>query len=65
MLKPGGLFLFSYASIGRPKHGTRRTYQGYSYGTIGNLPDMMDYYKNLTEVDLNYFNVGILIIVKI
>lgn len=53
MLKPGGLFLFTCASTGRPEHGTRRTSPGDSYGTIGNLPDMVDYYKNLTEVDLN------------
>lgn len=53
MLKPGGLFLFTCASTGRPEHGTRRTTPGDSYGTIGNLEDMSDYYKNLTEVDLN------------
>jgi SAM-dependent methyltransferase len=53
MLKPGGLFLFTCASTGRAEHGTRRTSPGDSYGTIGNLPDMVDYYKNLTEVDLN------------
>jgi len=53
MLKPGGLFLFTCASTGRDEHGTRRTSPDASYGTIGNLPDMMDYYKNLTEVDLN------------
>jgi SAM-dependent methyltransferase len=53
MLKPGGLFLFTCASTGRPEHGTRRTSPGDSYGTIGNLPDMIDYYKNLSEVDLN------------
>lgn len=53
MLKPNGLFCFTCASTGRPEHGTRRTSPFDSYGTIGNLPEMSDYYKNLTEIDLN------------
>ena len=53
LLKPDGLFCFTCASIGRPEHGTRRTTPENSYGTIGNLEDMSDYYKNLTEKDLN------------
>jgi SAM-dependent methyltransferase len=53
MLKPDGLFCFTCASTGRPEHGTRRTTPMDSYGTIGNLNDMSDYYKNLTEKDLN------------
>jgi SAM-dependent methyltransferase len=53
MLKPNGLFLFTCASTGRAEHGTRRTSVNDSYGTIGKLEDMHDYYKNLTEVDLN------------
>lgn len=53
MLKPGGLFVFTCAGIGRNEHGTRRTSPSDSYGTIGNLEDMFDYYKNLTEYDLN------------
>ena len=53
MLKPYGLFCFTCASTGRPEHGTRRSSPYDSYGTIGNLPDMSDYYKNLTEHDLN------------
>jgi SAM-dependent methyltransferase len=53
MLKPDGLFFFTCASTGRGEHGTRRTSPRDSYGTIGNLPDMADYYKNLTEIDLN------------
>ncbi len=52
MLKPGGLFVFTCASTGRPEHGTRRTSPGDSYGTIGNLDDMIDYYKNLTIEDI-------------
>lgn len=53
MLKPNGLFCFTCASTNRPEHGTRRTSPQDSYGTIGNLDDMNDYYKNLTETDLN------------
>lgn len=53
MLKPDGLFCFTCASTGRAEHGTRRTTPNDSYGTIGNLEDMSDYYKNLTETDLN------------
>jgi SAM-dependent methyltransferase len=53
MLKSDGLFLFTCASIGRPEHGTRRTTPNDSYGTIGKLDDMIDYYKNLTQNDLN------------
>ena len=53
MLKPDGLFCFTCASTDRGEHGTRRTHPECSYGTIGNLNDMQDYYKNLTEIDLN------------
>jgi SAM-dependent methyltransferase len=53
MLKPGGLFLFTCASTGREEHGTRRSSPDASYGTIGKLEDMADYYKNLTEKDLD------------
>ena len=53
MLKPDGLFCFTCASTDRPEHGTRRTSPRDSYGTIGNLEDMSDYYKNLTEIDIN------------
>lgn len=53
MLKQDGLFCFTCASTGRPEHGTKKTSPMDSYGTIGNLEDMIDYYKNLTEIDLN------------
>lgn len=53
MLKPNGLFFFTCAGYGRPEHGTRRTTPECSYGTIGNLEDMVDYYKNLTILDIN------------
>jgi|UniRef100_A0A6C0KER7 SAM-dependent methyltransferase len=53
MLKPDGLFCFSCASTGRGEHGTRRTTPENCYGTIGNLEDMVDHYKNITDVELN------------
>ncbi|NBL00451.1 MAG: class I SAM-dependent methyltransferase, partial [Erysipelotrichia bacterium] len=51
MLKPGGLFIFTCATTGRPEHGTRRT-------TPEDAPllqsdiEWSDYYKNLTENDI-------------
>ena len=54
MLKPDGLFAFTCASTGRAEHGTRRTTPNVSYGSIGKLDDMIDYYKNLTVYELNY-----------
>jgi SAM-dependent methyltransferase len=53
MLKPNGLFCFTCAGYGRLEHGTRRSCPTCSYGTIGNLEDMSDYYKNLTIADLD------------
>lgn len=53
MLKPNGLFCFSCASTGRHEHGTRRTSPHDSYGTIGGLEDMSDYYQNLTTRDID------------
>ena len=53
MLITNGLFCFTCASTGRAEHGTRRSSPGASFGTIGNLADMFDYYKNLTVDDLN------------
>ena len=49
----------SIASTGRAEHGTRRTTPHDSYGTKGNLEDMVDYYKNLTELDVDeVYNIG-------
>lgn len=53
MLKPNGLFCFTCASTGREEHGTLNTSPSNSYGTIGNIEDMQNYYKNLTEQDIN------------
>ena len=53
MLKENGLFFFTCAAVGRWEHGTKRTTPINSFGTIGNLPDMVNYYKNLTEKNIN------------
>ncbi len=53
MLKPNGVFAFTCASTDRHEHGTRATSSQDSYGTIGGIVDMQDYYKNLTQNDLN------------
>jgi SAM-dependent methyltransferase len=53
LLKPDGLFVFTCASTGRAEHGTTRTTPQHSLGSLGKIPDMMDYYKNLTIKDIN------------
>lgn len=53
LLKDGGLFAFTCAGDGRAEHGTRRTTPKDSYGTIAEIEDMQDYYKNINENDLN------------
>ena len=53
MLKSNGLLCFTCASTGRAEHGTMNSSPCDSYGTIGQLDDMCDYYKNLTNVDIN------------
>ena len=52
MLRPGGLFFFTCASFGRSEHGTARTSPSDSFGSMAEIPDMSDYYKNLTEIDI-------------
>lgn len=51
MLKPGGLFIFSCATTGRPEHGTRRTTPD-DAPFIQFLGEWGDYYKNLEESDI-------------
>ena len=46
LLKSRGLLLFSCAAPGRPEHGTTRT-------TKGDSPFTNDYYKNLSEFDID------------
>jgi SAM-dependent methyltransferase len=53
MLKPGGFFIFTCATTGRPEHGTRRTTpQDASLLPVDD--NWSDYYKNLTEDDFNH-----------
>lgn len=42
MLRPGGLFVFTCATTGRPEHGTKRT-------DVHSSPFTTDYYLNVTE----------------
>lgn len=51
LLKPGGLFLFSCATTGRPEHGTRRT-TPHDAPFIQEMGEWSDYYKNLEESDI-------------
>lgn len=52
LLKPGGLFLMSCATTGRPEHGTLRTSPGDA--PLLQLVDdeWANYYKNITESDV-------------
>lgn len=52
MLKPGGMFVFTCASTGRPEHGTLATSPNDAYTTKANLPGWSTYYKNLTADDV-------------
>jgi hypothetical protein len=52
MLKPGGLFVFTCASTGRPEHGTLRTRPQDSFHTRTGWTDWGNYYKNLTIEDV-------------
>jgi autotransporter strand-loop-strand O-heptosyltransferase len=49
MLKPGGAFIFTCASEGRPEHGTRRCGEHCAPLLIQISEDWADYYKNLNE----------------
>lgn len=50
LTKPGGLFLFTCASTGRPEHGTART--NTAWGSPYTDEQWPDYYKNLSEEDV-------------
>ena len=49
VLKPGGIFVFTCATTGRPEHGTVRTTPHLSPKTDG---EWAHYYKNLTQDDI-------------
>jgi lipopolysaccharide biosynthesis protein len=51
MLKPGGMFVFTCATTGRPEHGTNRV-NPEDAPFILDLGDWGDYYKNLEESDI-------------
>lgn len=51
ILKSGGMFLFTCATIGRPEHGTRRTSPA-DAPLLATDSVWTDYYKNLTEQDI-------------
>lgn len=50
MLRPGGLFMFTCATIGRPEHGTRSSSPA-DAPLLKHYGDWQDYYKNLSEED--------------
>jgi len=60
LLKPGGLFLFTCATIGRPVHGVRSLEEEskLKFKNWKTMPNVLienwdnDYYKNLTEEDI-------------
>lgn len=52
MLKPGGAFIFTCASTGRPEHGTRKMNQECAPLLIEISEEWADYYKNLTKEDI-------------
>ena len=60
MLKPGGMFLFTCATTGRPLHGTAYLEEESrkNYADWKTMPNVVrenwdnDYYKNLTEADI-------------
>jgi SAM-dependent methyltransferase len=52
LLKPGGLFFFTCATTGRPEHGTSRS-SPYDSMTAFYNTEWANYYKNLTDDDIN------------
>lgn len=52
LLRPGGVFLMTCASTGRPEHGTARTTAGESLTTRIGDEAWADHYQNLTADDI-------------
>lgn len=53
LLKSGGLFIFTCATIGRPEHGTRKSNSVWCSPLTSSHPDWEDdYYMNLTSEDI-------------
>lgn len=51
LLKPGGILILTFATTGRPEHGTRRT-TPQDAPLLQGIDGWEDYYKNLTLKDL-------------
>lgn len=52
LLRPGGVFVMTCASTGRPEHGTKRAGEGDSFTTRIDDEAWNNYYRNLTEEDV-------------
>jgi hypothetical protein len=52
LVRPGGMFLFTCATTGRPEHGTRRSYPQDAPLLGSSEEEWADYYMNLTEQDV-------------
>lgn len=60
MLKPGGAFIFSCATTGRPEHGTSRT-SPFASPFTQQVEGWSEYYRNLDESDIrNIIDIDIL-----
>lgn len=51
LLRPGGMFVFTCATTGRPEHGTARTTPE-AAPLLQRFEEWANYYKNLTEFDI-------------
>jgi cyclopropane fatty-acyl-phospholipid synthase-like methyltransferase len=52
LLKSGGLLIITCATTGRAEHGTPRSDKGYSSPFTSSIPEWANYYRNLTEQDI-------------
>jgi len=52
LLRPGGVFIMTCASTGRPEHGTKRCDADDSLTSGVEDPDWQNYYRNLTAHDI-------------
>ena len=52
LLAPGGMFIFTCATTGRPEHGTSRSDGGVNAPLLAAHGEWSDYYKNLAEEDI-------------
>jgi cyclopropane fatty-acyl-phospholipid synthase-like methyltransferase len=52
LLRVGGLLVITCATTGRREHGTPRSDKGYSSPFTSAIPEWANYYRNLTEQDV-------------